>query len=96
MCCFVFIFQLLRIYLCILFYFILCILKIDDGEHQISVLYFKDKLQLKLFILFLGFGLITLLFSQKLLELGWYIGVMIAWFVLYFTTNLVMFKKRSK
>ena len=44
MCCFVFIFQLLRIYLCILFYFILCILKIDDGEHQISVLYFKDKL----------------------------------------------------
>lgn len=31
-----FIFQLLRIYL--------CIFKIDDGEHQISVLCFKDKL----------------------------------------------------
>ena len=58
--------------------------------------YFKDKLQLKLFILFLGFGLITLLFSQKLLILGWYIGIMIAWFVVYFTANLIIFKKRSK
>ena len=62
----------------------------------ITGLYFKDKLQLKLFILFLGFGLITLLFSLKLLILGWYIGVMVAWFVLYFVTNLVIFKKRSK
>ena len=62
----------------------------------ITGLYFKDRLQLKLFILFLGFGLITLLFSQKLLELGWYIGIMVAWFVLYFVTNLVIFKKRSK
>ena len=62
----------------------------------ITGLYFKDRLQLKLFILFLGFGLITLLFSQKLLELGWYIGIMVAWFVLYFFTNLVIFKKRSK
>ena len=62
----------------------------------ITGLYFKDRLQLKLFILFLGFGLITLLFSQKLLELGWYIVIMVAWFVLYFVTNLVIFKKRSK
>ena len=62
----------------------------------VTGLYFKDKLQLKLFILFLGFGLITLIFSQKLLELGWYIGLMVAWFVLYFVTNLVIFKKRSR
>ena len=62
----------------------------------VTGLYFKEKLQLKLFILFLGFGLITLLFSQKLLELGWYIGLMVVWFVLYFITNLVIFKKRSK
>lgn len=62
----------------------------------VTGLYFKDKLQLKLFILFLGFGLITLLFSQKLLILGWYIGIMVAWFVVYFVANLVIFKKRSK
>lgn len=62
----------------------------------ITGIYFKDKLQLKLFILFLGFGLITLLFSLKLLILGWYIGIMVAWFVVYFITNLIIFKKRSK
>lgn len=61
----------------------------------VTGLYFKEKLQLKLFVLFLGFGIITLLFSQKLLILGWYIGLMVAWFVLYFITNLVIFKKRS-
>lgn len=58
-------------------------------------LYFKEKLQIKIFILFLGFGLITLLFSLKLLILGWYIGLMVAWFVIYFIANLVIFKKRS-
>ena len=62
----------------------------------ITGIYFKDKLQLKLFILFLGFGLITLLFSQKLIILGWYIGIMVAWFVVYFITNLIIFKKRSR
>ena len=59
-------------------------------------LYFKDKLQIKIFVLFLGFGIITLLFVQKLLILGWYIGLMVAWFVLYFAVNLILFKKRSK
>ncbi len=62
----------------------------------VTGVYFKDKLQLKLFVLFLGFGVITLLFSLKLLILGWYIGIMIGWFVLYFITNLIIFKKRSK
>lgn len=57
-------------------------------------LYFKDKLQLKLFILFLGFGALTLLFSLKLLVLGWYIGLMVSWFVLYFITNILMSSKR--
>lgn len=59
-------------------------------------LYFKDKLQIKIFILFLGFGLITLLFSFNLLKFGWYIGLMIAWFVIYFVANLIIFRKRSK
>ncbi len=59
-------------------------------------LYFKEKLQLKIFVLFLGFGLISLLFVQKLLILGWYIGIMIAWFVLYFIVNTILFKKRSR
>ena len=62
----------------------------------ITGLYFKDKLQMKIFVLFLGFGIITLLFSLKLLGLWWYIGLMITWFVVYFVANLVIFKKRSK
>ena len=61
----------------------------------ITGLYFKEKLQLKLFILFLGFGIITLLFVLNLLNLGWYIGIMIAWFVLYFIFNTVV-SKRSR
>ena len=62
----------------------------------ITGLYFKDKLQYKICILFLGFGLITLLFVEKLLILGWYIGIMIAWFVAYFVANLLIFRKRRK
>ena len=61
----------------------------------ITGLYFKEKLQLKIFVLFLGFGLISLLFVQKLLILGWYIGIMIAWFVLYFVVNIILFKKKE-
>ena len=61
----------------------------------VTGLYFKHKLQIKFFILFFGFGLITLLFSLKLLGLGWYIGLMITWFIVYFVVNLVIFKKRS-
>ena len=61
----------------------------------ITGLYFKERLQIKIFILFLGFGLITLLFSLNLLILGWYIGLMAAWFVAYFVANLIIFKKRS-
>jgi len=62
----------------------------------ITGLYFKDRLQLKIFILFLGFGLISLLFTENLLILGWYIGIMVAWFIVYFISNLIIFKKRSK
>jgi hypothetical protein len=62
----------------------------------LTCLYFKDKLQFKIFILFLGFGVICLLFVKNLLILSWFIGLMIAWFVLYFVTNLTIFKKRSK
>ena len=62
----------------------------------VTALYFKDRLQFKICILFLGFGLITLLFSLKQLLLGWYIGIMLAWFVLYFIVNIILFKKRSR
>lgn len=61
----------------------------------ITGIYFKHKLQIKIFSLFLGFGLITLLFSLNLLLLVWYIVVMIVWFVAYFITNIILFKKRS-
>ncbi len=61
-----------------------------------TFLYFKDKLQFKLFILFLGFGFITLLFSLDVLKSWWFVGLLIAWFVVYFVANLVIFKKRSR
>lgn len=62
----------------------------------ITALYFKDKLQLKLFVLFLGFGGITLLFAFKVIGLWWYVGFMVGYFVVYFVANLVIFKKRSR
>ena len=62
----------------------------------VTGLYFKDKLQLKIFILFLGFGAATLLFAYYLISLWWYVGIMIAWFVIYFATNIIIFKKRSR
>lgn len=58
-------------------------------------LYFKDRLQLKLFILFLGFGLISLLFVQKLINLWWMIGLLVAWFVLYFVFNIIKGRKKN-
>ena len=61
----------------------------------ITGIYFKDKLQLKLFVLFLGFGLISLLFVQELINLGWFIGFMIAWFIGYFVVNIIIFKKKG-
>ena len=64
--------------------------------YRVIDMYFKDKLQLKLFILFLFFGLITLLFVQKLIILGWYIALMIFVFVVYFAINIMVNKKRGK
>lgn len=62
----------------------------------VTGLYFKSKLQLKLFILFLLFGLITLLFVQKLIILVWYIVLMVLVFVIYFVINIILNKKRGK
>ena len=60
----------------------------------VTGLYFKHKLQIKLFILFFGFGAITLLFSLNLLGLWWYVGLLILWFIAYFVINLAIFNKR--
>lgn len=62
----------------------------------VTGIYFKDKLQYKLFVLFLFFGLITLLFVQKLIILGWYITLMILVFVVYFAINILISKKRGR
>lgn len=62
----------------------------------VTAMYFKDKLQLKLFILFLGFGILTLLFVKHLMWLWLYITLMILWFVLYFIVNIIRSKKRGK
>ena len=61
----------------------------------ITSLYFKDKLQLKLFILFLGFGAFTTLFVYGLLFLWLYITLMVVWFIGYFVINILISKKRS-
>ncbi len=61
-----------------------------------TAIYFKDKLQLKLFILFLGFGFILLLFVRNIINLYWLIGLLIGWFVLYFVVNIIIAKRRKK
>lgn len=61
----------------------------------VTAFYFKDKLQLKLFVLFLGFGLIALLFVQKIIPLWLLIVLLVVWFVLYFTINIIIFKRRK-
>ena len=60
----------------------------------VTFVYFKDKLQAKISLLFLGLGVIALLFVQNLLNLVWFIILMIAWFVGYFATNIIIAKKR--
>ncbi len=60
-----------------------------------TAIYFKDKLQFKLFILFLGFGLIALLYVQELINLWWLIGLLIVWFVGYFVINIILSKRRN-
>ena len=62
----------------------------------VTALYFKDKLQIKLFILFLGFGLIVLLFVQHLIVLWLMIVLLVVWFIGYFTINLILAKRRNK
>lgn len=62
----------------------------------ITALYFKDKLQIKLFVLFLGFGAITALFVYKIITILWvFITLMIVWFVAYFVFNIIMAKRRK-
>lgn len=60
----------------------------------VTAIYFKDKLQYKVSILFLGFGLITLLFIKKLIVLWAFIVLLILWFIGYFTINIILTKRR--
>ena len=62
----------------------------------VTGLYFKDKKQFKFCILFLGFGLICLLFMQKLIALWLMIVLLSVWFVLYFVINIILSRKRRK
>ncbi len=61
-----------------------------------TAIYFKDKLQWKLCVLFLGFGLIVLLKVYSLIQLWLMIVLLIVWFVLYFILNTILYKKRPK
>lgn len=58
-----------------------------------TAIYYKDKLQAKLFVLFLGFGILTLLFVQKLIVLWLFIVLMVCWAVAYFVYNIVKAKR---
>lgn len=63
----------------------------------ITSLYFKDRLQLKLFVLFFGFGAITLLFVRSIIPWLWlFVTIMVVWFVAYFVFNIIYNKKRRK
>ncbi len=62
----------------------------------VTAIYFKDKFQFKLCVLFLGLGLIVLLCVQNLIPLWLAITLAGVWFVLYFVLNIVMFKRRKK
>ena len=59
----------------------------------VTGLYFKIKTQLKFCLLFLGFGLITLLFVQNLITLVWFVVLMVLYFILYFTVNVIISKR---
>lgn len=61
----------------------------------ITAICYKDKLQIKLFALFLGFGLLSILFTTGVLVLWLYITLMIVWFVAYFIFNIVKAKRRK-
>ena len=50
----------------------------------VTAIYYKDKLQTKLCVLFFGFGLISVLFANNLMPLWLFITLMIVWFVGYF------------
>ena len=62
----------------------------------VTFLYFKDRLQFKIFLLFVGFGLITLLFVRGLIVLWLFITLMIVWFILYFIVNTIVYKRGQR
>lgn len=61
----------------------------------VTAICYKDKLQIKLFVLFLGFGLISIIFANNLIVLWLYIVLMVVWFVAYFVFNIIMAKRRK-
>lgn len=61
----------------------------------ITALYFKDKLQLKLCALFLGLGIISLLFVKNIIPLWLMIILMAVWFIGYFIINIIIYKRRK-
>lgn len=62
----------------------------------VTFIYFKDRLQFKIAILFLGFGVITLLFVRHLLLLWVYIVIMVVWFIVYFVVNSILYRRGNR
>lgn len=60
-----------------------------------TAIYFKEKIMAKVFVLTLGFGVITLMFSLGFIKLWLLITLLIIWFVAYFVFNIISHRKRS-
>lgn len=61
----------------------------------ITGIYFRQNVVLKFSVLFLGFGVIIHLFVFNLLKLWLFILLMVLWFILYFTINSIIFRRRN-
>ena len=62
----------------------------------VTSIYFKEKVMLKVFLLLLGFGVITLCFTMGWIKFWLMITLLVVWFVVYFIFNTLMHKRRSK
>lgn len=61
-----------------------------------TAIYFKQKSMLKLFLLLLGFGVITVLFALGIIKLWLMITLLVVWFLVYFVINTIVHKKGVK
>lgn len=62
----------------------------------ITAVMFKDKLQYRLCVLFLVAGGLTVLKVYNILNVWWFVGLLVLWIIVYLIFNNIMYKKRNK